>query len=73
MWCQGGSADGWRYETLIEPPETIWMLRDPFHGDQWIRVVGDWPQAIAYERVRSVEQIDGELIYYPAPKREGAL
>jgi hypothetical protein len=66
VWCQGGPADDWRYEALIEPPEQIKVMPDPFHAGQFLRVVGDWPQATTYERVPAVEQLDDERIYYPA-------
>lgn len=64
VWCQGGPADGFRYETGIEPPQEIRVMADPYR-EGWIRVLGDWPQAIPYLRVQAVEQIDGECIYYP--------
>lgn len=68
VWLQGGDADDWRYQTLIEPDREILMLRDPFHAGQWIRVVGPWPEAVRYERVPSVEQFDNERIYYPVAR-----
>jgi hypothetical protein len=72
VWCQGGPADGWRYETMVEPPDRILMLADPFHTGKFIRVVGDWPTATPYERVRAVEQFDHELIYYPVERSAAA-
>lgn len=65
-WCQGGPANDWRIWMLPEPPDQIEMLADPFHPGQFIRVIGPWPEATTYVRVRDVEQIDGECIYYPA-------
>jgi hypothetical protein len=65
VWCQGGPASDWDYFTLIEPPKRIKIIRDPFHEERWIRVVGDWPEAVEYERVPLVEQFDHERIYYP--------
>lgn len=65
VWCQGGPADDFRYETLIEPPAKIHVMPDPFHDGRFIRVVGPWPDATAYERVPDVEQFDHERIYYP--------
>jgi hypothetical protein len=71
VWCQGGPADDFRYETLIEPDNEITLIPVPGRGGDFMRVLnllpGDepWPGAITYERVRLVEQIDGECIYYP--------
>jgi hypothetical protein len=65
VWLQGGAVDDWSYYTLVEPPERVRVLRNPFHDGEWIRVVGDWPDAIEYERVRAVEQLDDERIFYP--------
>lgn len=73
MWCQGGSANGWRYETLIEPDDVITVMPIPGRKGQFMRVLNllpgeePWPEssAVTYVRVRSVEQIDGECIYYP--------
>lgn len=70
VWCQGGEADDQRYMTMVEPPDEILMLRDPFHPEQWIRVVGPWAEAIPYQRQRAVEQIDNERIYYPVQRDE---
>lgn len=71
IWLQGGPADNWRYETLIEPPNSIEVMPDPFHPGSWLRVVfGSWPEATTYERVPSVEQFDHERIYYPCNKEE---
>jgi hypothetical protein len=70
VWCQGGPANDWRYETLIEPDDVITLVPVPGREGQFMRVLnllpGDepWPDAVTYERVRSVEQIDGECIYY---------
>jgi len=66
VWLQGGDADGWEYLTLIEPDPVIEVMPDPFKTDVWIRVVGDWPQAVRYQREPSVEQFAKERIYYPA-------
>ena len=66
VWLQGGPANDWRYETLIEPPDEIVMFRDPFHDGRWIRVIGPWEGATTYRRVPAVEQFDHERIYYPA-------
>jgi hypothetical protein len=67
VWLQGGDADGWRYATMIEPPQTIYVVRDPFFGrHRWVRVPSSWGQdSIAYRRVPGVEQFDSERIYYP--------
>lgn len=71
VWCQGGPANDWRYETLIEPDDTITLAPVPGREGEFIRVLnlvpGDepWPDAVTYIRVRNVEQIDGECIYYP--------
>lgn len=70
VWCQGGPADGWRYETLIEPEDVITLVPVPGRAGEFIRVLnllpGDepWPDAVAYERVRAVDLLDGECIYY---------
>lgn len=71
VWCQGGPADDWGYETSIEPDDVITLIPDPRRTGAFVRVLnllpGDtpWPDAVTYRRVRSVEQIDGECIYYP--------
>lgn len=73
VWCQGGPADGWRYETLIEPDDEITLVPVPNRDGEFIRVLkllpGEepWPDAVGYKRVREVEQFDGERIYYPMP------
>lgn len=67
MWCQGGPANDWRYETPIEPPDEIILYPLPGGGhNEWTRVFADdhWPGTVTYGRVRAVEQIDGECIYY---------
>jgi hypothetical protein len=72
VWCQGGPADGWRYETLIEPDDEITLIPVPRRAGEWTRLPkpmpGDepWPGVVTYVRARGVEQIDGECIYYPA-------
>jgi hypothetical protein len=69
VWCQGGPANDWSYETLIEPADEITLIPVPRRADEFIRVAPDddsWPDATVYRRVRDVEQIDGECIYYPA-------
>lgn len=66
VWLQGGPVQDFSYFTLVEPPELIQVMPDPFHEGDWIRVVGSWPQAVAYRREPSVEQLDRERIYYPA-------
>jgi hypothetical protein len=72
VWCQGGPANDWSYETLIEPDDEITLLPNPHRAGEFIRVLkllpGEvpWPGSVVYRRVRSVEQIDGECIYYPA-------
>jgi hypothetical protein len=68
VWLQGGIADDWIYATLIEPDREIKVMRDPFHDDRFIRVTGDWPEAMRYERVPTVEQFDNERIYYPVER-----
>lgn len=72
VWCQGGPVGDWRYETLIEPPDEIALYPLPGGGHNgWTRVFADddWPDAVTYVRVRSVEQIETadytECIYYP--------
>jgi hypothetical protein len=65
VWLQGGPADGWRYATMIEPPQTIYVIPDPILSTQWVRVSVGWPDALAYRRVPEVEQLDRERIYYP--------
>ena len=63
-WLQGGPCDDLHLITLVEPlPDEIHMLQ-PF--DQWVRVLGPWPEAVTYRREPSVEQLDRERIYYPA-------
>jgi hypothetical protein len=64
VWLQGGPVEDWHYFTLVEPPEEITIIRDPFH-DGWIHVIGPWPGAIRYRREEGVEQFDFERIYYP--------
>jgi hypothetical protein len=68
VWLQGGPANDWRYETLIEPPDVIKVIPDPFHEGVWIRVVGPWPDAVHYQRQPAVEQFDHERIYYPVAR-----
>lgn len=65
VWCQGGPADGFTYQTLIEPPDEIEVAPTPMpHG--FVRVM-DWGDAAyRYVRQRDVEQFDWERIYYPA-------
>jgi hypothetical protein len=67
VWLQGGPVEDWDYFTLVEPPEVIHVLRNPFPGSsqKWIRVLGGWPEALTYRREPSVEQLDRERIYYP--------
>lgn len=65
VWLQGGPVEDWHYFTLIEPPDVIHIMADPFNDGRWLRVLGDWPQATAYRREASVEQSDRERIYYP--------
>lgn len=68
VWCQGGPANDWRYETSIEPPDEIVLYPLPGDGHSgWTRVFADddWPGAVRYMRIRTVEQLDGECIYYP--------
>lgn len=64
VWLQGGPVEDWTYYTLIEPPDVVKIIPDPFR-EGWLRVVGDWPGATLYERVRGVEQFDNERIFYP--------
>lgn len=76
VWCQGGPASGFRYETCIEPDDEIALISVPI-GDKvhWMRQiieVPQWPKSTVYVRVRSVEQIDGECIYYPKGSASGA-
>lgn len=66
VWCQGGPANDWTYETLIEPEPIIHVMPDPFNAGRFIRVTGDWPEATAYKREASVEQFAFERIFYPA-------
>lgn len=67
VWLQGGPADGWRYATMIEPPQTIYVIADPILPNRWVRVPTSWHDgALAYVRVPTVEQFDDERIYYPA-------
>jgi hypothetical protein len=65
VWLQGGPVEDFVYFTMVEPPDRLRVMRDPFKPG-WIHVTGSWPEAILYERVRSVEQFDRERIYYPA-------
>lgn len=71
VWCQGGPADDWGYWTLVEPDDEITLVPVPHGAARFIRVLNllpgeePWPGAVVYRRVRSVEQIDGECIYYP--------
>lgn len=65
VWCQGGPADDFRYETMIEPEPEIEIMPDPFNVGRFLRVVGDWPQATTYVRQPAVEQFGHERIYYP--------
>ena len=65
VWLQGGPANDFRYETLVEPPDEIVVMADPFNDDNFIRVVGPWDGATTYRRVRQVEQFDRERIFYP--------
>ncbi len=66
VWLQGGPANDWRYATLIEPPQTIYVVRDPFFDTRWVRVPASWGEgSFAYVRVPTVEQFDHERIYYP--------
>lgn len=71
VWCQGGPANDWRYETLIEPDDEITLIPVPTREGEFIRVLnilpGDerWPDSVIYKRMRSIEQVDGECIYYP--------
>lgn len=64
VWCQGGPADDFHYETLIEPPRVIELASAPAPFD-WVRVL-DWGDAaVRYVRVPEVEQFGHERIYYP--------
>lgn len=67
IWCQGGPASGTRIVLLSgeEPPDEISMWCSP--SGIWMRVLAAdrWPDAVAYVRVREVEQVDYECIYYP--------
>lgn len=66
VWCQGGPSDDFRYRTVVEPPDEIWVL--PRRKGRTMRVMGPWPGATLYRRQPSVEQIDNELIYYPTER-----
>jgi hypothetical protein len=67
VWCQGGQADGARYQTLVEPPEEIAMWFDPIGEHGWLRILvsSRWPDSFVYVRQRDAEQFDHERIYYP--------
>lgn len=71
VWCQGGDADDFRYETLVEPPDEIQILANPFHSGDFFRVLGPWPNAVTYVRVPEVEQLADERIYYPKARVQG--
>lgn len=69
--CQGGLADGFEYETVIEPPDTIVLMHTEWRDGQWVRVLPETPRAegvliVEYVRVPGVEQFGYERIYYPA-------
>jgi hypothetical protein len=67
MWCQGGPANGWRCIAMMPPRDEIVLWPVPHSPGEWLRVPpeDEWPGAVTYVRVRAVEQIDGECIYYP--------
>jgi hypothetical protein len=61
--CQGGIVgEDWQYETLIEPPAEIEVIKDPFHPGCFIRVLEDWDESVTYVRV---SQRGDERIYRP--------
>jgi hypothetical protein len=59
---QGGAADDYSYETLIEPDELILVIPTPFR-DGWIRVIAPWEGALAY---RQIERDADLRLYVPA-------
>lgn len=71
VWCQAGDADGFRYETGIEPPDEIVIWRVPggavlAPAFRFVRVLDDsWEGSTVYVRQPDVEQFDHERIYYP--------
>jgi hypothetical protein len=72
VWCQGGDADDFRYDTLVEPPDEIDILPNPFRSGDFFRVLGPkWKNATTYVRVPDVEQFPDERIYYPKVWVEG--
>lgn len=64
VWLQGGPADGHRFATMVEPPRTLYVVRDPILPT-WVRVPVSHAGALAYVRVPGAERSDLERIYYP--------
>lgn len=64
IWCQGGPANNWRYETSIEPDAVIYVAPGVGAFD-FIRVLEGWEGATTYVRQPHVEQFGFERIYYP--------
>lgn len=63
VWCQGGPANNWRYETLVEPPATIYVLPVP-GPSKFIRILEPCEGSTTYVRYPQWEQFDFERIYY---------
>lgn len=61
VWCQGGPADGYRYQMSVPPPDEITLWRPYPHP--WRRVVAadHWPDAVTYV---CVERLDDQCIYH---------
>lgn len=74
--CRGGVADGFEYETLIEPPETIVLMHTPWRDGEWVRVLPETPREpeimiaeyrrAVWEEGRPTDRVfipvDGELV-----------
>lgn len=71
IWLQGGPADGFKAFVVgnIDKHlgDTLHVIPHPTAPGEWVVVDELYSRAVRYERVRAVEQLDGERIYYPAP------